>query len=107
MITTTQAIRYDCELIWSYYPDCQIIITTMLQRGIADMSTIFELGNLVRECAGRLAIPIIDQQKESGIYGFNEIATHKFLIDGTHLSDLGKARIGAYMSAKLKDVILV
>lgn len=110
ILTTCDAIRYVVELIRNEYPNCQIILATPLQRGIKDQSEIFDLRNLIVECANKLSCQVIDQTCESGIYGYSEYKEHKYLYDGTHTTNSGEFNgaelVGKYNAKKLSQIIL-
>jgi lysophospholipase L1-like esterase len=101
------AIRYVCETLLNAYPDVQIILATPLQRGMDDNTPIFQIGQVIKDCAAMLAVGVIDQGKESGIYGKYDVSTHKYLRDGTHPTDAGNEKIGSFIATKLKNIICI
>ena len=105
--TVAESIRYVCELLLDKFPNVQIIISTMLQRGIIDMSTIYSLNDIVKKCGDRLSIEVIDQTYKSGIYGYLEIGeNHKYLYDGTHPNSDGAKKIGYFIANEFLNKII-
>jgi hypothetical protein len=107
ILTVAEAIRYDCEILLNNYPKLQIILATPIQRGIADNTPIFSLGDIIKGCGGIMGNRVIDQGKESGIYGFYEVSGHKFLLDGIHPNMDGREKLGAFNAIELKNAICV
>lgn len=105
ILDVSTAVRYDCELILTNYPLCQIILATPLQRGQEDNTTIFNIGQVIKDCGGYLATQIIDAGKESGIYGKKETNLDVFEYDNLHPNSAGNEKIGAFMARKLKNII--
>jgi lysophospholipase L1-like esterase len=106
ILDISTAIRYSCELILDSYPNCQIILTTPIQRGDADNSVMFSIGQIIKDCANQLSVSVIDVGKEVGIYGEKEVLTNTFLnADGLHPSALGNEKMGAFMARRLKNLI--
>ena len=95
-----KAIRFNIELLLSYYPNVRILLATPIQRGIADNSTIFEIGNIIQECSNTLSIKNYRQDREVGIYGYNEVNQDIFLYDNLHPNVAGANKIADYISKK-------
>ena len=102
-----KGIRYSCETILNNFPDVQLILATPLQRGLAHNNTIFEIGDLIKECGRRLSATVIDQGSECGIYGYYEYTGDKYLYDNLHPNDKGNEKIGAFIATKLKNIICI
>lgn len=102
------SIRFVCELLRDKYPTAQLVIMTPLQRSmstIANFKNIFIMGDLIEDCCKYLSIPCIRQDKEVGIYAYQENAAYTFTYDGLHPNEEGAKLIGYYLSRRLQDVI--
>ena len=108
ILNIAKAIRYCCELLLTTYPDVQIILVTPIQRGSDDNATIFNIGQVIKDCADYLSVTAIDAGKRSGIYGkYDSGTTHKYLYDNLHPTPLGNEKYGSFMANELKQVIVV
>lgn len=107
-MTFAGSMRYAVETLRSLYPSTQIFICTPIQ-GVESMrtyATIKNKGNVIKDVASRLSIPVIDLQ-ECGIYGINEVAgsTGIDLVDGLHPTISGAIKIGKYIARKVVDYL--
>jgi len=105
ILSVTDAVRYDVELMLAEWPNVQIILVTPIQRGISDNTTIRNIADAIEGCADRLALECIRMDKHSGIYGYNEISSHIFLYDGLHPNSVGAPKMGKRMAAELINKI--
>lgn len=102
ILTLSDAIRFNVELLLSYYPNTKIILSTPMQRASADVTAI---GNMIESCAKKLSVTFVRQDYELGIYNFNEVGNvHTFLYDGLHQNELGKEKMTKFWIAKLKSI---
>jgi len=106
ILSVTDAIRYDCELILQQWPNVQIIFMTPFQRGVSDNATVRDMGDTIEACGNRLSIDVIRQDKLVGIYNYNELgSTHTFLYDNLHPNAAGALKVGKKIAAELIDKI--
>lgn len=94
ILTVTDAVRYNIELALQQWPKVQIILMTPYQRGIADNTGVFALGDAIEGCADRLSLARFRQDKRLGIYGYNEINQNIFMYDKLHLNEAGAPKCG-------------
>ena len=99
------AVRYISEKLLLAFPLCQIIFMTPLQRGQADNTAIYNIGDAIDLCSNRLTTQTIRQDRDSGIYGYNEIGADIFLYDNLHLNEAGALKVGKWLSSQLKYLI--
>ncbi|WP_447766990.1 SGNH/GDSL hydrolase family protein [Sphingobacterium faecium] len=105
ILTLTDAVRWNIELILAEWPNAQIILATPIQRGIADNSTIFNIGDLIEECGKRLSFHVIRQDQKIGVYGFKELNSPTFLYDFLHPNLTGANKIGDNVAPCLLSLI--
>ena len=103
-LTVAESIRFNVELLRSYYPDVQIIIGSPLQRKTYP-ENVRLMRDAIKECAARLAIGFINQTDESGIDYLTEYNEHKYLQDGLHPNAAGAKIVGEMISLKLQNMI--
>lgn len=102
-----KAARFVIENIWSSWPNCQVILATPMQKGIADNTTIFAIGDAIEGCGKYLSIPVIRTDKELGMYGFKELNANYFTYDKLHPSEVGALLLGKFFTKKINGSILV
>lgn len=103
-LTVVEAIRYCVEMIHSFYPDCQIIIGSPLQRATYP-DNVRLMRDAIKECAARLSLRFINQTDESGISYYTEVNGHKYLQDGLHPNAAGAKIVGEFISLKLQSMV--
>lgn len=107
ILTVGEGIRYTCETLLNAFPDVQIILVTPIQWSDTAGRTPFEMGQIVKDCAGYLSVSVIDAGKESGIYKYYDTLTiHKYLLDGTHPNLAGTIKLGNYIKNRLERLII-
>jgi lysophospholipase L1-like esterase len=105
ILDTITAIRYNCELLLSTYPDLQIILTTPIQRGITDNAALFTISQGIKEAGERLSVTVIDCCSEVGIYGEREAISPYYLSDTLHPNAKGDEKLAGFMATKLISII--
>ena len=103
--TYAGAMRYCIETLMVKYPKAQIFICTPIQGAEIIRPAVGQKAkcDTIKNVAERMSIPIIDCNKESGIYGKYETqnVNGRCLIDGLHPNSTGGERLGNYISREV------
>lgn len=105
ILNISKGVRLNAESIWQEWPYCQIIFATPIQRGITDNATIFSIGDAIEGCGKYLATPVIRTDKNSGIYGFNDISSEVLLYDNLHPNQYGAVKIAQLFTSQFRSLI--
>jgi hypothetical protein len=99
-------LRYSIDTIIENFPDVQIVLITPIQRGLEDNSKMFNIADAIIKSGGYASVEVIDQSRKSGIYGYFDIATNKYLSDNLHPNDAGGQKMANFLFKALKNVIV-
>ena len=105
LLTLAESVRYNCEMLMEAFPEAQIILLTPLQTTATSPDLIRQAGDIIEGCAHHLSINVIRQDYGTGIYAIQEKKGFKYTYDGTHTSEAGARRIGAYIARQVGTMI--
>lgn len=106
LFTTAGAMRWCIQTISEHFPQCRIFVLTPLQTATPEHNakTVRQL-ELMREMCRGLSVQMIDCYSNSGICEFYENigAEGRYLIDGLHPKDNGRALQGAFAAKEIRN----
>ncbi len=106
LFTTAGAMRWCIQTISERFPQCRIFVLTPLQTATPEHNakTVRQL-ELMREMCRGLSVQMIDCYSNSGICEFYENigAEGRYLIDGLHPKDNGRALQGAFAAKEIRN----
>ena len=101
-LTLARSVRYGCELLMEAFPQAQIVLLTPLQSTAAPAQLITKVGDVIEECAHRMALGVVRMDREGCVYAARERVKKTFTKDGTHTNEAGARRNGYLVARKLK-----
>lgn len=94
VVSLAGSVRLVCEHLMSRFPETRIILLSPMQTTKASYKKTDMVGSVLEECAHRMSVPIVRQDRLNGVYSARE-ANHKYMtVDGTHTSVEGARRNG-------------
>jgi len=103
--TLAESVRYGCEMLMEHFPGAQIILLTPMQSVAAGAADIRRAGDIIEECAGRMGLCVIRQDRESCVYYIREKKSVRFTSDGTHTCEEGARRNGCYIANRVSAML--
>lgn len=103
--TLAESVRYCCELLMERFPDAQIILLTPMQSVAAGAAKIRRAGDIIEECARRMGLCVIRQDRENCVYYVREKMSKKYTTDGTHTGEDGARRNGCYIANRVSAML--
>ena len=105
LTSIAEAMRYDVELLKTYYPECQVVILTPLQSTAFTAERGKIVGDIIEECSRYLACSFIRQDIKCCIYRVQENISYYNTTDGTHTSIIGAEKIGSVIANAIKGIL--
>ena len=105
LTSIAEAMRYDVELLKTYYPECQVVILTPLQSTAFTAERGQIVGDIIEECSRYLACSFIRQDTKCCIYRAQENVSYYNTADGTHPSIVGAEKIGRVIANVIKGIL--
>lgn len=105
VLTLAESVRYVCETLMQRFPKVQIILLTPMQTIKASYQKIRQTGDIIEQCANRMAIPVVRQDFLTGVYDNQERISQIKTSDGTHTSAEGARRNG-FLLANIISLLL-
>ena len=100
-------MRYAIDTLLLNFPNIQIIIVSPLQNAGGSITTQFITYNTIQKMAGYLSCDTINATEKSGIYwAYEQTYPRKYTYDGTHLTELGRKKVGFFMAQELSKIIV-
>lgn len=105
VVSLAASVRYGCELLMQYFPDCQIILLTPPQTTATSTERIAQVSDIIEACGHRMSIAVIRLDREACIYDIRERQDKHFTTDGTHSSPQGARRNGYYIANRVSSML--
>ena len=105
VISLAACVRYNCELLMQYFPECQIILLTPPQTTATTTDRINRVSDVIEACANRMSIGVIRLDHEACNYDIRERQNKLFTTDGTHSSEKGARRNGYYIANQVSHML--
>ena len=105
LTSIAEDMRYDVELLKTYYPECQVVILTPLQSTAFTAERGKIVGDIIEECSRYLACSFIRQDTKCCIYRVQENISYYNTTDGTHTSIIGAEKIGSVIANAIKGIL--
>ncbi|MCR4853637.1 MAG: SGNH/GDSL hydrolase family protein [Prevotella sp.] len=105
VISLAACVRYDCELLMQYFPDCQVILLTPPQTTATSTEKIVQVSDVIEACGHRMSIGVIRLDQEACNYDVREKQNKHFTTDGTHSSEAGARRNGYYIANRVSSML--
>ncbi|MGN0687536.1 MAG: GDSL-type esterase/lipase family protein [Oscillospiraceae bacterium] len=105
LFTEAGAMRWCIQTILEHFPECRVFVLTPLQTAMHahNAKIVKQMDTMRRICQG-MSVQMIDCYSNSGICEMfeNEGAEGRYLIDGLHPKDNGRALQGAFVTKEIR-----
>lgn len=106
MTSLAESVRFGCELLKESFPAAQIVLLTPLQCTATSIENIKRAGNIIEDCAKKMNICVIRQDRLCCINRNKEIKKRLFTSDGTHTNAKGARRNGIFLSRQISSLLI-
>lgn len=100
-----ECIKYNVDLLRSYYPKAQIVLLTPMQTTAASKEDVQKAGDIIEESGKLLSCPVIRLDADSIIDSKAEKLKHHYTSDGTHTNPTGAKHLGTHVAAEVKKIL--
>ena len=94
-----------CEMLMEAFPEAQIILLTPLQTTAVSTDLVRQAGDIIEGCGHHLSLSVIRQDQGTGICAAQEKVAFRYTYDGTHTSEAGARRSGAYIARQVGTML--
>lgn len=102
VLTLAEAVRWDCEMLKSAFPEARIVLLTPMQStSIAD-DQITLAGNIIEGCARCLSLSVIRLDRDAPVRSAAERKHFRYTYDGTHTSEAGAQAVGRLAATRIR-----
>ncbi len=105
ILTLTEAVVYNCQLLKHYFPESQIILLTPLQCTATSVERIRTTGDIISLCGQALNIPVVRQDSLCCIARADEMVQHRYTVDGIHTNAAGAEINGARLAHVIDSIM--
>ncbi len=105
VLSLAESVRYNCEILMEAFPEAQIILLAPLQTTATSPELIRKTAEIIEGCGSHLSLNVIRLDRDAGIYATQEKVAFRYTYDGTHTSEAGARRIGAYVARQVGTML--
>lgn len=103
VLSVAASVRYSCLLVKKYFPKSVIILLTPMQTTATSLQNITKTGNIIEECARKMNVLVIRQDKISCVKRSIELRRKTYTADGTHTNSKGAHKNGVMLAQEIKN----
>ena len=105
VLSLSESVRYNCELLRQAFPTCRIIILTPMQTTKVPTEEIRRGGDIMQAVAEKMKLDVIRQDAPSFIDRKVEEKKFTHTYDGVHTSEAGAKNNAKLLSQKISQLI--
>lgn len=105
VITLAMSVRYNVEMLRSFYPKAVIVLLTPMQTTAASKEDVRKAADIIEESGKLLNCSVIRLDADTIIDSNAEKKKKRFTSDGTHTNPSGAQHIGNYVAVEVKKII--
>lgn len=104
LTTLAESVTASCRLLKQHFPSCRIILLTPHQTTKAPDNAIHAVADVIDGCGKRLGLPVIRQDRASGIVSADEARQLRYTYDGCHTSVEGGRHVGNFIASEVEKL---